>query len=373
VTELRTLAHRYRPIRTLGEGAGSVVQLAEDLRDGTRVAVKVLPAAASRDPVVAARLAREAVATSAIEHPNVVRTFDVGSDPDGSTWLAMEWVDGRSLRDVIDEGALPPESALRIVRGILEALAAAHAVGIVHRDIKPENVMIPASGGEAKVLDFGIAKLDPQRHAAIGPGSVAGIVHGTPTYMAPEQIRHEPVDGRTDLYAVGVMLFEMIAGAPPFDGDDLSILAQHLGDPPPALSSPVAPEALTLALRAFVARLMAKNREARPASAIAAIAELDDAAASIASSLRHLETASLRTGALAIPLGTLPPRPTAARTTPAKTAQRTLSIVRRKTARMVAFARSYGLEPRQLLLGFAVAFALILLFAVVAFTGGPHG
>jgi len=352
------LASRYRSIRKLGEGSMGVVHLAEDA-DGTRVAVKVLSKEFANDPDLAARLSREAAATRAIAHPNVARAIDVGRDADGTAWLVMEYVDGRPLRDVLTSGgALHPLRALRIARNVLEALAAAHASGVIHRDVKPENVMLVAAGEgfdqeSVKVLDFGIAKLDAEKHALTGPSTNAGVVFGTPTYMAPEQIRREAPDARTDLYALGVMLFEMIAGAVPFDGDDdVTILARHMTLPPPPLSSPLAPEKLTFAVRAFVAKLLAKRPDVRPASAVAALAELDDAIASVG----EVNATALRTGATLIPPGLLsgPAEPQ--------------GMLKKKTAKLVAFARSYGLTPQQLVFAFAVAFGLILLVLAVAIT-----
>ncbi len=336
----------------LGEGA-----------DGTRVAVKVLSKELAADTELVARLAAEAAATKAIEHPNVARAIEFGRDADGTAWLVMEYVEGRPLRDVLSSGgALHPLRALRIARHILEALAAAHASGVIHRDVKPENVMLVAADGfdqeSIKVLDFGIAKLDAQKHGLTGPATKAGVVYGTPTYMAPEQIRHEPPDARTDLYALGAMLFEMIAGTPPFDGDDVTVLARHLTLPPPPLSSPVAPEKLTLAVRAFVAKLLAKRPDARPISAAAALAELDEAIASIG----QVDATSLRTGATVIPPNSLPPVPIS----PGKPASEPKTLLQKKTAKLVSFARSYGLTPQQLIFAFAVAFGLILLVLVVA-------
>lgn len=341
-----------------------VVHLAEDV-DGTKVAVKVLSKEVAADAELSARLFAEAAATKAIAHPNVARAIDVGRDPDGTTWLVMEYVEGRPLRDVLASGgALHPLRALRIARHVLEALGAAHASGVIHRDVKPENVMLVA-GDEfdqetVKVLDFGIAKLDAQKHGLTGPSTNAGVVYGTPTYMAPEQIRHEAPDSRTDLYAVGVMLFEMIAGAPPFDGDDVTVLARHLTLPPPPLSSPIAPEKLTLAVRAFVAKLLAKRPDARPPSAAAALVELEDAVASIG----QVDATALRTGATVIPPNSLPPAPLppASKSAPAEPK----TLLQKKTAKLVAFARTYGLTPQQLIFAFAVAFGLILLVLVVA-------
>jgi eukaryotic-like serine/threonine-protein kinase len=342
------LADRYKILRALGEGSMGSVHLAEDVSTGQRVALKVLQKA---DDELAGRLLREATATTAIDHPNVARAIATGKEADGVAWLAIEYVDGRSLRDILGAGALDPIRALKIARQVLLALDAAHAKGVVHRDIKPENVMLIA--GESfddevvKVLDFGIAKLD-DRHVVQGPSTNAGVVYGTPTYMAPEQIKREPVDPRTDLYALGAMLFEMIAGAPPFDGDDVTVLSKHITLVPPPLSSPIKPEVLTLAVRAFVARLLAKKPDGRFSHAAAAIEALDEAIGTIATER------PLHTGSLAV-LSMPPPR-----------SDPTHTPLQKKTAKFVAFAKSYGLTPQQLLFAFAVAFALIIVVTVVA-------
>lgn len=346
-----------------------VVHLGEDLRDGRRVAIKLLAPELANDAETVARLAREAQATAAIAHPNIAHAIELGAEDDGRPWLAMEYVDGRSLRDVLSAGALHPRRALLIARSVLSALAAAHAAGVIHRDIKPENIMLVAQSDErddelVKVLDFGIAKLD-SRHALTGPSTNAGVVYGTPTYMAPEQIRRESLDARADLYALGIMLFEMIAGMVPFDGDDLTVLARHLTLAPPPLSSPVAPFALTLAVRSFVARLLAKKREQRPVSAEAAMQELDEALASIEKA--NIENVALRTGATRVPQGSLPAPPLPKNAAPPAKQK---SFIQRKTAKLVAFAQSYGLTPQQLVFGFAVAFGLIILVMVVAITAG---
>ena len=327
------------------------VHLAEDLTNGTQVAVKVLQKA---DDELAGRLVREATATTAINHPNVARAIEVGKDPDGIAWLVMEYVDGRSLRDVLGAGALHPVRALKIARHVLLGVGAAHKMGIIHRDIKPENIMLVAGESfddeTAKVLDFGIAKLD-DRHAVTGPSTNAGVVYGTPTYMAPEQIKRELVDARTDLYSLGAMLFEMIAGAPPFDGDDVTVLSNHITLPPPPLSSPSNPELLTLGVRAFVARLLAKKPEGRYLSAELAVEAVDELLATIVT--EH----PMNTSAMAA-LSRPAPAPSTTRT----------SAFQRKTAKLVAFAKSYGLTPQQLVFAFAVAFALILVVTDVAMT-----
>ncbi len=283
----RIVADRYRLIRKLGEGAMGAVFLAEHVHMRKRFALKLLLPEAMASPEIVARFEREAIAAGNIGHPGVCAATDFGRLEDGSFFLVLEYVDGRSLRHVVHEGAMPPERALSIARQVLAALGAAHAKGVVHRDIKPENVMLTrgASEGEdvVKVLDFGIAKVDAN---SLGEGQGTnltrmGAIYGTPAYMAPEQAMGRAIDHRVDLYAVGVMLHEMIAGAPPFDGEGVVILAKHVHEPPPPLVSPIGAD-VSPDLAAFVARLLAKAPDARPADAQAAIAELDQARASLA-------------------------------------------------------------------------------------------
>ncbi len=350
MTELRTLAHRYRLLRRVGAGATATVHLAEDLRDGSHVALKVFGPELANDPEGGARLAREATASSSIAHPNVARALDFGCDPDGTPWLATEWAEGRTLREILDAGPLHPARALRLARQVLEALEAAHAAGVIHRDVKPENVLVVAGEGfdeeTVKVLDFGLAKLDRARHADLGPGTAAGMVFGTPAYLAPERFRCEPPDPRSDLYSLGAMLFEAIAGAPPFDGDDLTVLAKHVTVPAPPLTSPFAADALVPALRGFVSKLLAKAPQARPASARAAILELDQA-------LARIDEHRAAAHALAPPV-----RSASAPASSASSAK--------PTGRLRAWARSYGLEPHQLVYAFAVALGLVVLVIAVA-------
>ncbi len=278
----RVIADRYRVIRKLGEGGMGAVFLAEHLHIRKRVALKVLLPSAVGSPEIVARFEREAIAAGNIDHPGVCAATDFGRLPDGSYFLVLEYVDGQSLRSLVGLGAMPPARAVGIARQVLAALAAAHAKGVVHRDIKPENVMISTGVGSedvVKVLDFGIAKLTDEAPTSERREKLTrlGAIYGTPEYMAPEQAMGQPIDHRADLYALGVMLHEMIAGAPPFDGDGLLVLARHVHDAPPALCSPLGPSVVSPALAAFVARLLAKRPDYRPESALQAIAELDHA------------------------------------------------------------------------------------------------
>jgi serine/threonine-protein kinase len=209
-------------------------------------ALKVLHSSLVNSPEIVARFEREAIAAGSIDHPNVACATDFGRLPDGSFFLVLEFVRGRSLRDVLDAGALEPSRAVKIMRGIVAGVGAAHAKGIVHRDLKPENIMLVESDGDpdfVKVLDFGIAKVDP--FASSGPASggvqltAIGSVIGTPEYMAPEQALGEAVDVRSDMYSIGVIFYELLAGACPFVGSAVSVLQRHVLEEPPAFSPEV--------------------------------------------------------------------------------------------------------------------------------------
>ena len=220
------------------------VYSAEHVLMRKRLAVKVLRRELTSVPEVVARFEREAMAAGNIEHPNVAGATDFGKLSDGAVFLVLEFVSGHSLRDEIAKGAFAVDRALHIARQISSALSAAHAQGIVHRDLKPENVMLVEKGGDpdfVKVLDFGIAKV-PLGDAAIAgakgnPITKAGMVFGTPEYMAPEQALGQNVDGRADLYALGVILFEMLSGVRPFSSQSsVGILGQQLSKPTPTFA-----------------------------------------------------------------------------------------------------------------------------------------
>ncbi len=208
------------------------VRAARDLRLHRTVAIKLVDARTAPDPAVRRRFVREARAAASFSHPNAVAVFDAG-DADGYLYLVMELVEGRSLADRIAlEGALPVDDALDIIDDVLQALGAAHRAGIVHRDVKPGNVLL-THDGTAKLADFGIAK-------RIGDGdlTLAGQFIGTPEYLSPEQVTGAPVTPATDLYAAGVVLFEAIAGRPPFAaGSPLATALAHRDLAPPDLRS----------------------------------------------------------------------------------------------------------------------------------------
>ncbi|MFC9427276.1 protein kinase [Streptomyces sp. NPDC056987] len=257
---------RYRMTHRLGRGGMAEVFAAEDVRLGRIVAVKLLRGDLAEDPVSKARFTREAQSVAGLNHHAVVAVYDSGEDTvNGQTvpYIVMELVEGRTIRDLlVSAEAPPPEQALIIVSGVLEALAYSHQHGIVHRDIKPANVII-TDAGAVKVMDFGIARA---LHGAQSTMTQTGMVMGTPQYLSPEQALGKAVDHRSDLYATGCLLYELLALRPPFTGETpLSVVYQHVQDipVPPSEVSDVAPPELD----GLVMRSLAKEPDDRFQSA----------------------------------------------------------------------------------------------------------
>ena len=248
---------RYRIVGLLGSGAMGDVYLAEDPQIERRLAIKTVRVGGSDDEVQERkeRLLREAKAAGKLIHPHVVTLFDYGEDQ-GVVYLAFEYVEGEDLRRRIDrEPALTIREALTLIRQTADALALAHRHSIVHRDIKPANVLVTASG-EAKVTDFGIAKLRDQTSNL----TMSGSIIGTPHYMSPEQVKGEPLDGRSDLFSLGSVLFEMMHGDRPFQADSLTTVVYLILHHDPAA---VTRQDLLPPLRELLWRMLAKNREER--------------------------------------------------------------------------------------------------------------
>ncbi|MCS6798144.1 MAG: serine/threonine protein kinase [Myxococcota bacterium] len=229
----RTIVGRYHVEAVLGAGGMGTVYRARRLADGERVAVKILHPDLARDADALRRFHREARVASAIRHPNVVRVLDAGELPDGGAFLVMELVCGRTLLDELRAGPWPVRRAVHVAVQIAEGLGAAHALGVVHRDIKPENVMLVRAGPEGdlvKVLDFGVARLLDAATVA----TQAGLVFGTARYISPEGAAGEPTDARSDVYSVGVLLFQILTGRTPFTAaTPVALLMKHLHEPPP--------------------------------------------------------------------------------------------------------------------------------------------
>ncbi|QEV19147.1 protein kinase domain-containing protein [Streptomyces alboniger] len=253
---------RYRLTHRLGRGGMAEVFAAEDVRLGRTVAVKLLRSDLAEDPVSKARFTREAQSVAGLNHHAVVAVYDSGEDVVGPSvvpYIVMEIVEGRTIRDLLLNAEAPgPEQALIIVSGVLEALAYSHQHGIVHRDIKPANVIITNTGA-VKVMDFGIARA---LHGAQSTMTQTGMVMGTPQYLSPEQALGKAVDHRSDLYATGCLLYELLALRPPFTGETpLSVVYQHVQDtavPPSEVSDAAPPE-----LDGLVMRSLAKDPDDR--------------------------------------------------------------------------------------------------------------
>ncbi len=326
------LNSRYRIEKLLGEGGMGSVYRAQHLQLRKTVAIKVLHPSMVDNPDAVARFEREAMVSAKIQHPNVVSATDSGRLEDGSLYLVLEFVPGQSLADRLERrGALPSEAAASIALQVAAALRAAHAEGVIHRDLKPQNVMLlpsprpgdPEGGGDflVKVLDFGIAKV-------VGGGvrseplTQAGAIFGTPEYMSPEQAKGEPVDHRADLYALGVMLHEMVCGEPPFQSQELvGVLLKHAQEPAPPL-----PARVPSGLARLVRDLLEKQPSKRPESAAAVEARLR---------------------ALAVPPGGAVPSPDS----PGAQVDRTLGEVRRRWRAVWAHPRTEVLLQRLTALG----------------------
>lgn len=276
---------RYKVLSSIGEGGMGAVFLVEHNVIRKRMALKVLNDEMMKNPEAAARFEREALAAAHIDHPNVVAATDSGRTEDGRLFVVLEYVDGQCLRDKLNQGKLPPPLAVHITRQVASALVRAHGLGIIHRDLKPENIMLVARDGDdhlVKVLDFGLAKVSVRAlldEGAASPNEVLtryGAVFGTPAYMAPEQAAGGEVDGRTDLYALGVLLYEMLTGRLPFDGDDsAALLRQHVVAQVPSIKSRAPGLKIPDALEALVLRLLEKRPDKRYEHAKALLEALD--------------------------------------------------------------------------------------------------
>ena len=264
-----TLDGKYRLESAIGRGGMGSIYRATHLMLNKPVAVKLINAELAPTPEVVRRFQREARAASHLNHPNIAATFDLGQTSNGTLYLAMELLSGQSLKDAIRAGGpMAPARIIRILKQVASALAAAHASGIVHRDLKPQNIMLTptADGAEtAKLLDFGIAKTFEDGATQL---TTTGLVLGTPQYMSPEQAAGRPLDGRSDLYSLGIILFEMLVGDVPFnDPSTPAVLVKHLTEPAPPPSKRRPDLAIPAALESVALRCLAKEPEARFQSA----------------------------------------------------------------------------------------------------------
>lgn len=260
--EPRVLSGRYRVDDLIGRGGMASVYRGVDLTLGRPVAIKLLKPELARDDAFRTRFRLEAQAASRMSHPTIVRVYDAGEDSetdrDGTThpvpYIVMELVSGRLLKDIIADGPVPVSDAVRYTDGILEALEYSHRAGVVHRDIKPGNVMITDTG-QVKVMDFGIARAVSDSSSTVAETTA---IIGTAAYFSPEQAKGEPVDARADLYSAGVVLFELLTGAPPFRGETpVAVAYQHVSEAPTPPSEIT--DIVSRSLDAVVLRALAKD------------------------------------------------------------------------------------------------------------------
>jgi len=263
----QVIAGRFRVLRKIGEGGMGTVYEAQHEVLPRRFAIKILKPEVSRDQSFIERFKREAIAAGSVEHPNVIYITDFGSMEDGSLYLVMEYLEGMGLDELLSQHSrLPINRALPILAQVADALDAAHRMNVVHRDLKPENILLTEVRGQkdvVKVLDFGIAKVQTPKYQNLAV-TMKGQVFGTAEYMSPEQATGEPLDGRSDIYAVGCLAYEMLTGDPPFTGSAVSVLQAHVRTTPPPPSSRIKGEHhIPTAFDALVLRCLAKEPEER--------------------------------------------------------------------------------------------------------------
>ena len=274
-----TLNRRYKVRDKIGAGGFGSVYKGLNLAMDQSVAIKVLRLEAGPDEKgQVRRFHREARAASKLHHPNTIRVFDFGQSEEGFLFMVMEYVQGRPLlREIRDRGTLDPARVVRIIQQVLASLCEAHEKDIVHRDIKPENIMLTHHAGvddHVKVLDFGIAKMVSSDSGG-SAATTKGVLFGSPSYMAPELIKGDPVDARADLYAVGAVMYYMLAGCPPFSGETpMSVLYAHCHQLAPEVPPVAGGEPVPQALRDLTAALLSKDPAERPQTARATLALL---------------------------------------------------------------------------------------------------
>ena len=277
----RTISH-YRIINKLGAGGMGVVYKAEDTRLHRFIALKFLPDKMAQDSLALERFRREARAASALNHPGICTIYDIG-EQDGRSFIAMEFIDGETLRAHINGRPLPLPEIQKLAIQLAEALDAAHSEGIIHRDIKPANIFV-TKRGQAKVLDFGLAKLVPKSVAdpivdlgdePTDSTSIVGIISGTPSYMSPEQVRGDTLDARTDIFSLGLLLYEMSTGRQAFSGATGGVIIEAVLTRSPTSVRTINPDIPTR-LEEIINSAIHKDHEQRPQRAADLLRDLQE-------------------------------------------------------------------------------------------------
>ena len=294
---------RFRVIEEIGRGAMGVVYRAEDPTLGRVVAIKTITLSGTEEERAhfEARFLQEARAAGGVSHHSIVTIYDFGREGD-TAFMAMELLEGRELRDLIHAGGIPPSEAVEIAARVAEGLAVAHEVGVVHRDVKPGNIMVLADG-RVKIMDFGIARLDEP-----GVTTATGLLLGSPRYMAPEQVAGHPFDKRADIFSLGVVLYEMLTGASPFNGKDIpQLMFQVMNTPvaPPSLANPSLPPVLDYIL----ARALKKNPDERYGSAEEFASDLRACLPEVAEAEAAARRKAQAAGGGTVPLAAAPDEP----------------------------------------------------------------
>ena len=341
---------RYKVIEAVAEGAMGVVYRAERVKLGRVVAIKVLHDELPQELSSRKRFELEAMAMAKLEHPHCAAVLDVGVHEE-KPFVVMDFVSGHNLKELIAQGPVPPARAVEIVRQTLSGLAHAHEHGIIHRDIKPANIVLSQKSGlgdHVKILDFGLARLNAE-----ASNLTTGIVVGTPSYMAPEQIRGAQIDRRADIYAVGVLLFELLTGKKPFfskKDDPVEVCSLHLKQPPPRLADTL-PGTDFGELEAIVAKALAKKPEDRYAAA-------EEMAAALAATI----------GRQGAPL--TPPAGVPVQAASVAMAQSEPSASIAPTANVPQATPALPFTKKQLAIAGGGLIALIVIIAIVASRGG---
>jgi eukaryotic-like serine/threonine-protein kinase len=298
---------RYRVTGVLGEGGMGIVYVGEQQMGSTvrKVAIKTLHHHLSKDPAVLARFHRECGTVAQLEHPNTIKFYDFGATADGTLYIAMEFVAGKALADIVQQGPMAPDRVIKIMRQVCGALDEAHMQGIIHRDLKPENIVLADRAGETdfvKVLDFGIAarteSADAQKEAKL---TQQGMVLGTPPYMSPEQFTGKALDARSDIYSLAVMSYEMLTGKLPFEADTpWQWATQHMTAQPIPFEVSAPAKHLPDGMRKAILRGLSKDREQRPTTAREFFTELSDGGRMTVEANPAETAAAARTGTAAM-------------------------------------------------------------------------